>query len=247
MCGRFTRLYTWRQLHALYSLVGVDMTLPLLPSYNVAPTQPSLIIRAAEAGPETAMLRWGLVPSWTEDLSFGSRAINARSEDAATKPSFRAAWKTRRCLVPVSGFYEWRGVKGGKGKQPYHFTVTDSPVFAFAGLWERNDKAVPNEPLETFTILTREPSELMAEFHNRMPCIVMAKDFDAWLDPAQKEPPADVLAPFPSDRMTATPVSTWVNSPAHNDPKCIEPVAAAADEQSDPARDAGNSDGGLFV
>jgi putative SOS response-associated peptidase YedK len=222
------------------------MTMPLLPNYNVVPTQRSLIIRAGKTGPDSAMLRWGLVPSWTEDLSFGSRAINARSEDAATKPSFRAAWKSRRCLVPVSGFYEWRGGKGGKGKQPYHFTVTDSPVFAFAGLWERNEKAVPNEALETFTILTREPNELMAEFHSRMPCIVMAQDFVAWLDPNQNEPRADILAPFPSDRMSATPVSTWVNSPAHNDPRCVEPVAIATDEQSDAARDRGESEGSLF-
>lgn len=197
----------------------------LTPRFNVAPTQTAPVVRQSEAGERTAsLLRWGLVPFWADDPGIGSRLINARSEEAATKPSFRAAFKKRRCLVPVSDFYEWQALPGQKRKQPWAFRVTGVPLFAFAGLWER--WGTPDDALETFTILTGAPNELIAPIHNRMPVIVPPDLYDVWLDPAREKPQdlADVLKPFPGERMQAIRVSTRVNSPANDDPSLIDPV-----------------------
>ncbi len=129
---------------------------------------------------ECAMLRWGLIPSWAKDEKIGARMINARSETAAEKPSFRSAVKSRRCLVPASGFYEW--VKGPDGKQPHFIHFADARTFAFAGLWERWSKG-ENGPLETFTILTTTPNDLISDLHDRMPVILPPETYVDWLEP----------------------------------------------------------------
>jgi putative SOS response-associated peptidase YedK len=228
MCGRFTHYYTWSELHKLMSLTTAAPSPPLLaalnPRYNVAPTQCTPVVRQDAQGNRSAdALTWGLVPHWAKDPAMGSRLINARSEEAAGKPSFREAVKKRRCLVPVSDFYEWQAVPGEKRKQPWAFRVKDAPLFAFAGLWERWDKSL--QPLETFTILTRTPNELIAPLHNRMPVIVRPEHYDVWLDSrlTSMTELAAVIEPFPATLMEARRVSTRVNSPANDDAALIAP------------------------
>jgi putative SOS response-associated peptidase YedK len=166
-------------------------------------------------------MRWGLVPSWAEDPSIGNRMINARSETAAGKPSFRAAMKSRRCLVPADGFYEWKVVDGGK--QPMHVRRRDRAVFAFAGLWEVWTKGA--EPLETFTILTTGPNDVLRPIHDRMPVILAKDDWPLWLDPDGKDAAAvaPLLRPCPGDGWEAVPVSRFVNNPRNEGPGCLEP------------------------
>jgi len=219
MCGRFTYRFTWKQLHRLLQLVDWPNE-ELRPRYNVAPTQTAPIVRASEAGRVGAMLRWGLVPFWAEDPNIGQKMINARAESVATKPAFRSAFARRRCLVPVSGFYEWQKVGGGK--QPFVIERDDSQPFMLAGLWERWAKS--DEPMETFTIITTEPNELIRPVHNRMPVILHERDFEAWLDPqaSDVESLQSLLRPAEMTGFRVRPVSRRVNSPANDDASILE-------------------------
>ncbi len=219
MCGRFTRMYTWKELHRLMRLSAATPELPFQSSYNVAPTQTSPVVLGAAHAREARLMRWGLVPSWAKDLSFGSRCINARSEEAASKPAFRAAMKSRRCLVPISGFYEWQKL-GDKAKQPWYFTPADGAIFALAGLWEC--WGPPDQPTETFTVLTGPPNDLLAKIHDRMPCILPPEFWDSWLDTSQPPPPLPV---FHAEEMVGTTVSSRVNSPRNDAPDLIQPAA----------------------
>lgn len=172
---------------------------------------------------ELAFLRWGLVPSWADDPAIGNRLINARSETVAEKPSFRTAFKRRRCLIPADGFFEWK--KEVKHKQPYLIGVEQDGPFAFAGLWE--DWERDGEVIESCTILTTTANDLMRPLHERMPVILTAKDYDLWLDPSVQDAAAvlPLLQPYPAGEMFAYPVSTWVNDPKHEDPRCVERLA----------------------
>jgi putative SOS response-associated peptidase YedK len=169
-------------------------------------------------------MRWGLVPSWAKDDKGGAALINAKAETVAEKPSFRNAFKSRPCLVPADGFYEWAKLPGGT-KQPYFITTKNEP-FAFAGLWERwRPKEAPNDaaPLETFTILTTEPNALCAPIHNRMPVILARDEWCAWLGtPAQR---SVLLRPFPAERMDALPIGKAVGNVKNDGPELIERVA----------------------
>jgi putative SOS response-associated peptidase YedK len=222
MCGRFT-------LTAPADAVAVQFELPevpaLEPRYNIAPTQPVAAVRLArETGNrEFALLRWGLVPFWAKDPKIGSRMINARSETVGTKPAFRAAFRRQRCLVLGDGFYEWQKAQGGK--QPHYIRLKDGSPFAFAGLWERWQGAEQGT-IESCTLLTTEPNDLIRPLHNRMPVILHPQAYDLWLDSEVNDPQAlqALLRPFPSEAMLAYPVSRWVNSPANDGPRCIEPV-----------------------
>ena len=148
--------------------------------FNIAPTQEAPVVRLApEGGREMAMLRWGLVPAWARDIGVGTKMINARGESAAEKPAFREAMARRRCLVPASGFFEWKGMPGRK--QPFAITLPDRPLFAFAGLWESWRPRGGGAPVETFTIVTTEASEAVAQIHDRMPVILPRDAEDAWL------------------------------------------------------------------
>ena len=228
MCGRFTQRMTWRELHELMNLIGTP--LHLRPRYNVAPSQDVAVVRAADDGRTLAMLRWGLIPSWAREPNIGYKLINARAETAADKPSFRSAYRHRRCLIPADGFYEWK--REGKTRQPWLFGLRDGEPFTFAGLWERwtvpADTALtgslaersPGDAVETCTILTTAANETVASVHGRMPVILPCEAHGPWL--AGKDVP---LAPYPADGMTAHPVSTFVNRPANDDPRCVEPVA----------------------
>ena len=227
MCGRYTNRFTWKELHERLDLIGTPLN--LRPRYNVAPSQDVAVVRAAEEGRTLAMLRWGLIPSWAKDHAIGHKLINARSETAAEKPSFRSAFRHRRCLIPADGFYEWQ--RRGGARQPWLFGLRDGPMI-FAGLWERwtvpEDAALTGslaerssgDTVETCTILTTAANETVAPVHGRMPVILPPDAWDAWL--AGEEVP---LGPCPADAMTAHPVSAHVNRPANDDPRCVEPIA----------------------
>ncbi len=222
MCGRFSQAQIAELDREIFKLLSAPA---FEPRYNLAPTDDAAVVRASgTGGRELAPLRWGLIPSWAKDPAIGNRMINARAETLAEKPAFRDAYRMRRCLVPADGFYEWQ--KMPSGKQPYFVRVDGGGIFAFAGLWERWwDRATGNER-ETFTIITTEPNELLAPIHNRMPVIVGPDDYDRWLDPENESAAnlADVLAPFPPERMSAYPVSRYVSKPGNEGPECVEPI-----------------------
>lgn len=170
-------------------------------------------------------MRWGLIPSWADDPAIGNRLINARSETAAEKPSFRSAIKQRRCLVPVDGFYEWQAT-GKKTKQPHLIRLKDGQPFALAGLWERWT-APDGELVESFTILTTDANAMMQPIHDRMPVILSREDYDRWLDAGTPlEEIKGLLRQFPADQMENFPVSTVVNNPRNEVPECVQPMGA---------------------
>ena len=196
---------------------AVDLT----PNYNVAPTQEVAAVLEEGGKRRLEMLRWGLVPSWADDPEIGARMINARSETAPEKPSFRRAFRSKRCLIPADGFYEWKREPGGK--QPYYFHMHDGHPFAFAGLWERWEKG---GALLTCAILTTKANSVLEGIHDRMPVILPSGAYDAWLDPdADREQLRDLMIPYPGDDLETYPVSRFVNSPRNNDERCIEPAA----------------------
>jgi putative SOS response-associated peptidase YedK len=199
----------------------------LVPRYNIAPTQQVPIVRVTAGSPHRSLslARWGLIPSWAKDPSIGNRLINARSETVAEKPSFRSAFKRQRCLVAADGYYEWK--KTGAAKQPYHIRLQDGQVFGFAGLWESwsGPRDAPLEqPLETCTIITTAANDFTRQIHDRMPVILRPDDYELWLDPELQEPAPllPLLRALESDEMVANPVSTFVNRPANDSPRCIE-------------------------
>ena len=227
MCGRFARRSTQEVLADWFGVELEDMPW-FAPSYNVAPqsTQPIVRLNRDSGDREFALLRWGLVPFWAKDAKFGYSTINARAEEAASKPAFREALKKRRCLVPADAFYEWMK-PNAKLKIPYAIALTRGEPCAMAGLWE-SWRAPEGPPLETFTILTPDPNEVTEPFHNRMPVILEPKDYDRWLehgDPAR--PPVDLFRPYPAERMQAWPVSDRVGNVRNNDPTLLEPVTPA--------------------
>jgi putative SOS response-associated peptidase YedK len=223
MCGRFTLTTPEEDLALQFDLPEVPT---LLPRYNIAPTQPVAAVRAAAegAGRELVMLHWGLIPFWAKDRKIGARMINARSETASTKPSFRAAFRRRRCLVLADGFYEWQKLDGGK--QPVYVRREDRKVFAFAGLWE-HWQGKEAEAIESCTLLTTEPNDLLRPIHNRMPVILHPEDYGPWLDVTDQNVDRlnALLVPYHGNSMEAYPVSRWVNSPRNDGPQCIEPLA----------------------
>src|SRR5918997_3855689 len=217
MCGRYTLSTPAGRLAEEFQL---DSAVEMAPSYNVAPTQQVAAVLENEGGRRLEMLRWGLVPSWADDPDIGSRMINARSETAPEKPSFRSAFRRRRCLIAADGFYEWKRENGDK--QPYYFRMQDGRPFAFAGLWE----SWHDDEVRSCAILTTQANELVRDVHERMPVILPAEDYEAWLDPeAEREELVSLLEPYPGDDLETFPVSRFVNSPRNNDERCVEPAA----------------------
>ena len=226
MCGRFSLGVNLDDLIEAFP----DFTFPpetarensAWPRYNIAPTQNVMVVPNNTAG-HVSFFRWGLIPSWAKDPAIGNRLINARAETLGEKPSFRAAYLRRRCLILADGFYEWQAIPGSKAKQPMYIRLATKKPFAFAGLWElwRPD----DTPILSCTIITTEPNALLAPIHNRMPVILPPDAYARWLDPAEQKPAVlnALLKPYPADLMTTYPVSRLVNSPTNDTPACIVP------------------------
>jgi putative SOS response-associated peptidase YedK len=221
MCGRFTLFAEQKVVAAAFEL----SELPLFePRYNIAPTQAVLAIRITpmRGGREAARLRWGLIPSWAGDASIGHRMINARAETVGEKPAFRAAFRQRRCLIPASGFYEWRTVN--RKKQPYFLHPRDGDFFTFAGLWETWSKS--GEHVESCTIVTTTANEIVRPFHERMPVILPREEWTNWLDAKQTEAAlTPLLRPLPSEAMNVYPVDSRVNNVRNEGAACLTRVA----------------------
>ncbi len=224
MCGRFVG---FRSLDELKGFFPIDKAAcEAISNYNVAPPQEILAIAKYEGENWLVKFHWGLVPFWAKDISIGNRMINARSESIAEKPSFRNAFKKRRCLILADGFYEWKGEKGNK--QPYYVSIPSGEPFAFAGLWESwTDKESDEKSVyKSCTIITTAASESICEIHHRMPAILDPKFHEKWLDVEIQDPKE--LEPILQDGiihdMKYYPVSTFVNSVKNNDPNCIKPI-----------------------
>lgn len=199
MCGRYDLSDTPATIQAKF---GVPDVPPFAPNADWRPTDRAPIVRLNRArdGRECALARWGLVPSWASELSFGARCINARAESLDRAPAFRAAYRSRRCLVPANAFYEWSGPKGHRTK--WRITLKDEPLFALAGLWESWRDAASAEPVHTYAIVTTRANAALAHLHDRMPVIVAPADYGRWLDPDQDV--HDLLAPYPDDQVRFT-------------------------------------------
>ena len=222
MCGRFTLTISPEQLQQ--AIPGLIIPFGMAPRYNIAPSQPVAVV------PNDGELKldfyvWGLIPSWAKDPAIGSRMINARAETLAEKPSFRSAFRRRRCLIPADGFYEWQQTPGLKTKTPIYIRLKSGEPFAFAGLWE-NWNAPDGSNVLSCTIITTAPNALMEPIHNRMPVILPAAAYARWLEPGEQKPAElqALLQPYPAEAMTAFPVSTLVNRPENDVAACIQPA-----------------------
>ena len=223
MCGRYTLTVSAAVLGDVFE---ADVRVEHRPRFNIAPTQTVPIVRVNASGQRRIDgARWGLVPHWAVDPSIGHRMINARSETAADKPSFRSAVRRRRCLVPADGFFEWQRIEDRK--QPFHIRFHDRRTFGFAGLWERWQQTEDEAPLESCTILTTSPNATVATVHDRMPVILDPRDWGTWLsrDELSDEELRRLLQPFAADEMEAVAVTTRVNSPANDDPQVLIPAS----------------------
>ena len=222
MCGRFSLRAKPSDLARLFDLADVPL---LAERYNVAPAQPVAVVREDGGTRALALLRWGLVPAWSQAGDRGAGPINARSETADQLPTFRHAFRKRRCLILADGFYEWAGAKGGP-RRPFHFRLRDGRPFAFAGLWERWE-GDDGELLETCCILTTAANEIVRPVRERMPVILGHGDFGAWLDSeAEVGQLKGLLRPYAGGDLQAVAVSPWVNSARHEGPRCLRPADA---------------------
>jgi putative SOS response-associated peptidase YedK len=221
MCGRFAQYSDLTTLQKAFQIQKV--TCEVTPSYNIAPLQKALSIIHHD-GNRLGLLNWGLVPSWARDTAIALKLINARVETLADKPSFRNAFKRRRCLILADGFYEWKSE--GRRKQPWYFTLSSGGPFALAGLWE-TWKGTEDAVYHSCTIITTEAGQAVREIHHRMPVILTPAAHAAWLDPENQDPEQlkAILADGQVRELKQFPVSKHVNSTRNNDPSCIEPEA----------------------
>lgn len=228
MCGRYgrradkQRIAEWMQTHN----TDVFDDSYLVPSYNVAPQSMQPVVRLdSETGErELSIMRWGLIPFWSKDSKIAYSTINAKAETIKTSPAFREAIKRRRCLVPADWFYEWKKLDA-KTKQPYAIALNDGSLFAFAGLWDTWKDKATGQAINTYTVITTDPNELMEPLHNRMPVILQRRDYDRWLvpgDPSQL--PVDLLRPYPAEEMKAWKVGSAVGNVRNNSPELIVPA-----------------------
>lgn len=226
MCGRFA-FYSPHE--AVARFFGVADAPEIEPRYNIAPTQFVAAVRESGGPREVAMLYWGLVPSWAKEKSIGVRMINARSETLAEKPSFRNAWKRRRCLVLADGYYEWQ--RSGATKQPYFISFAGGMPFGMAGLWERWRDPGSGEPLESCCIVTTSPAPAIAHVHDRMPVIIPSGAYAEWLDPdnVATDRLARLLAPCGAPGLQARPVSRRVNNARNQGAGLLELLGTADD------------------
>lgn len=244
MCGRFVSSSSAEEIAQYFEVDQVsEQALEHRPNYNTAPTTDVFVVYSDGSSRKLDTFHWGLVPRWAKDLKIGNRLINARAETVAEKPSFRSAFKKRRCIMPADGFYEWNRPGGAKRKQPWYIQRPDAEPFAFAGLWEEwrgvlpsaADTAKDSEPdaseaaeqvtVRSSTIITGEANEKMAELHHRMPVILPASAWEEWLDP-ETDPArlTKLLVPAPKQLITFHPVSTEVNNVRNKGEQLTEPV-----------------------
>lgn len=225
MCGRYALYVPVSEFLDYFAAKFED--LDWQPHYNVAPLQFVPVIRQRPSGERVAqLLRWGLIPSWAKDESIGGKLINARGETVGEKPAFRSAFKSRRCIIPASGFFEWQAMAGGK--QPFFIQPAEAPVFGLAGLWERWSQP-DGSPLDTFTVITVGANEVMQAVHDRMPVILDPDDFASWLN---KETPPDIasglIQPCDPALLKMHPVSKAVGNVRNDSPELILPTASPA-------------------
>jgi putative SOS response-associated peptidase YedK len=216
MCARFTLFTPGNVIAERFHLAQVP---GLIPRYNVAPSQLVAVIGSkAGGGRGLAMFKWGFVPHWANDTN-GPRSVNAKAETIAEKPSFRDAFRERRCLIPADGFYEWRSTP--EGKRPLHYRLKGGTPMALAGIWDcwkgRTEK------LFTCAIVTTTANAAVEPVHDRMPVILPEADWERWLDPSESDPARllPLLRPYPPDQMEAIPVSPVVNNAKHDGPDCL--------------------------
>ena len=229
MCGRYALLTSTPEIARILGLDGEWETIS--PRYNVAPTQLMPVARVNQAGEiELTTMRWGLVPFWAKDLKIGHKMINARSETAAEKPSFRAALRQRRCLIPVDGYYEWRRREDGQ-KQPYYIQAEDGRTAFMAGLWESWRNRETDETVLSYSILTAAAGPALEAVHHRMPVFIQPQEREAWLRlPADQDQAISALlqqqvAAGQRNEFSIAPVSTAVNNPRNDDERCVQAIA----------------------
>lgn len=224
MCGRFGLT---RPERLDLERFGISEFPPLVPRFNIAPGSDILVVRERDGRRIADTVRWGLVPSWARDPSIGNRMANARSDSAFEKPAFRGAMKGRRALIVADVFYEWQVVPGQTRKQPHAIRFRSGEPFAMGGLWEYwRPRGEEGEGIVSAAILTTEANAIMAGIHDRMPVIIPADRYDAWLDPRTPAPALrDLMQPCPSEWLDAFPISLRVNNPRADDERVLEPVA----------------------
>lgn len=223
MCGRYTNAAKKDQIRKEFS-AKIPNAVSDKPRYNIAPSQMIEVVLNDNTERIVSLLKWGLIPHWAKDAEIGNKLINARGETLSEKPSFRDAFKNRRCIIPATGFYEWK--KGRDGKQPYYFHLKEKDVFGFAGLWEEWIDKETNKVIETCTIITTEANEVLKPVHDRMPVILKAEDYDEWLDTTIKkaENLQKFLAPYSANEMESYSVSKSVNVPDSDSKELIKPL-----------------------
>jgi putative SOS response-associated peptidase YedK len=224
MCGRFTQSYTWRELVELYRLTQPPRNLQ--PRYNIAPTTTIDVIRAGDAGFELIAMRWGLIPWWwNKSPKELPSTFNARAETVSQKPMFRSAFRRTRCIVPASGYYEWRPAAGGK--QPYFISSADGAVLSFADLWDQWRNPETSETVLSCTVIVAAANDFTRRIHDRMPVLLSHRDYETWLTGKSG---VELLRPAPNDLLRLWPVSKRVNISGRgdDDPGLIEPVEDAA-------------------
>ncbi len=222
MCGRYALFHSYDDIVKYFPFHLVIDDEETGARYNAAPTQELPVITADG---HMQRFRWGLVPFWAKEISIGNKMINARAETLMEKPSFRTAFTKRRCIIPVSGFYEWKAAE--KGKRPFFIHPKDEPLFAMAGLWDEWNDPETKTAIRSFSIITTEPNALMKDIHNRMPAILRPEDQELWLSSsADPEELLHALRPYPAGKMVAYQVSTAVNSPRNDDEALIENIEA---------------------
>lgn len=219
MCGRYNVTPNAEAFVDVFDIIdGIDL-LPDTPRYNIAPSgEPVPVVRPAERGRELGLLRWPLLPHWATEGRIKFSTTNAKGETVRDKPAFRTAWRRgRRCLIPANGYYEWK--KTTDGKQPYHIQFPGRELFAFGGLWDRC-RTDAGEVIESCTIITTPPNDALKAIHSRMPLIIPRSAYGKWLE---GDEPEACIKPFDDRELELYPVSTYVNNPRHDDPRCLEP------------------------
>jgi putative SOS response-associated peptidase YedK len=238
MCGRYVRRSDKQRIAEHFQVHGLSLP-GFGPSWNVAPQtfQPVIRLNRDTSEREIVLMRWGLVPFWARDAKVSYSTINAQAETITISPTYREAFKHRRCLVPADAFYEWQRIDS-KTKQPFAIALKTGEPYAFAGLWERWRNADAGTALRSFAIVTTDPNEVVQPLHNRMPVILPERDYDRWLSTESARPPIDLLRPYDAGLMTAWKVDTAVGNVKNDSPELIEP-ASATPKQVDEGTDEG--------